>query len=195
MPTLTRWSIKTALAWAACATIIGVLLVWPGSPALPYPTYLHLLTVGWLSNLIFGVAHWMFPRASVEQPRGDVCLAWAAWGITLAPRHDLFGALLALCFAGFVVAYGYWISILAGNAAIAIASISYLSILFPALATVHHLDTVARIITTQNKPVFHLNDVTEDVADVIDEAGDRYTVRLPRKTGDIYEVGLVVKLA
>ncbi len=48
-------------------------------------------------------------------------------------------------FAGFVVAYGYWISILAGNAAIAIASISYLSILFPALATVHHLDTVAAL--------------------------------------------------
>ena len=58
-----------------------------------------------------------------------------------------------------------------------------------------HLDTVARIITTQNKPVFHLNYVTEDVADVIDEAGDRYTVRLPRKTGGIYEEGLVVKLA
>ena len=79
MPTLTRWSIKTALAWAACATIIGVLLVWPGSPALPYPTYLHLLTVGWLSNLIFGVAHWMFPRASAERPRGDVRPAWAGY--------------------------------------------------------------------------------------------------------------------
>ncbi len=47
--------------------------------------------------------------------------------------------------AGFVVAYGYWISILCGNAAIAIASISYLSILFPVLATASHLDTVAAL--------------------------------------------------
>ncbi len=59
----------------------GVLLVWPGAPSLPYPTYLHLFTVGWLSNLIFGVAHWMFPRASAERPRGDVRLAWAGWGM------------------------------------------------------------------------------------------------------------------
>lgn len=80
MPTVTRWSIKTALAWAAIAVIAGALLAWPGAPALPYPTYLHLLTVGWLSNLIFGVAHWMFPRASAEHPRGDVRLAWAGWG-------------------------------------------------------------------------------------------------------------------
>lgn len=80
MPTVTRWSIKIAFAWAAFGVIIGVLLVWPGAPALPYPTYLHLLTVGWISNLIFGVAHWMFPRASVEHPRGDARLAWGGWG-------------------------------------------------------------------------------------------------------------------
>lgn len=81
MPTVTRWVLKTALAWAAAAMIVGVLLAWPGAPSLPYPTYLHLLTVGWLSNLIFGVAHWMFPRASAEQPRGDVRTAWAGWGL------------------------------------------------------------------------------------------------------------------
>jgi hypothetical protein len=81
MPTVTRWSIKTALAWAGLAVVAGMLLAWPGAPALPYPTYLHLLTVGWLSNLIFGVAHWMFPRASGEAPRGDVRLAWGGWGM------------------------------------------------------------------------------------------------------------------
>ena len=81
MPTVTRWALKTALGWAATAMLVGVLLVWPGAPSLPYPTYLHLLTVGWLSNLIFGVAHWMFPRASAERPRGDVRTAWAGWGL------------------------------------------------------------------------------------------------------------------
>jgi uncharacterized protein involved in response to NO len=80
MPTVTRWSIRTALVWAGLAVVAGTLLAWPGASALPYPTYLHLLTVGWLSNLIFGVAHWMFPRGSAERPRGDVRLAWAGWG-------------------------------------------------------------------------------------------------------------------
>ena len=81
MPAVTRWALRTALACIAVTMIAGVLLVWPGAPALPYPTYLHLFTVGWLSNLIFGVAHWMFPRASAERPRGDVRLAWAGWGL------------------------------------------------------------------------------------------------------------------
>ena len=81
MPTVTQWALRTALGCAALTMVAGVLLAWPGAPSLPYPTYLHLFTVGWLSNLIFGVAHWMFPRASAERPRGDVRLAWAGWGL------------------------------------------------------------------------------------------------------------------
>jgi hypothetical protein len=81
MPAVTRWVLRTALLWAIVATATGVMLVWPGSPAFPYPTYLHLFMVGWLSNLIFGVAHWMFPRASATQPRGDARLAWMGWGL------------------------------------------------------------------------------------------------------------------
>lgn len=48
-------------------------------------------------------------------------------------------------FAGFIVAYGYWISILCGNAAIAIVSVSYFSVLFPALTTASHLDVWAAL--------------------------------------------------
>jgi hypothetical protein len=81
VPTVTRWVLRSAFVWAALALATGVLLAWPGAPAPVYPTYLHLLTVGWLSNLIFGVAHWMFPRASAESPRGDARLAWAGWGL------------------------------------------------------------------------------------------------------------------
>ena len=81
MPTVTRWVLKTAMLWVALAMGVGVLLVWPGATSLPYPTYLHLLTVGWLSNLIFGVAHWMFPRATAERPRGDERFAWVGWGL------------------------------------------------------------------------------------------------------------------
>lgn len=56
-------------------------------------------------------------------------------------------------------------------------------------------EALARVITTQRKPVFHLNYVTPHVQDLIDGAGDRYTVRLPRKRRDgSFEEGLRVKL-
>lgn len=120
MPTLTRWSLKTALCWAAIAMIVGMLLAWPGAPALPYPTYLHLLTVGWLSNLIFGVAHWMFPRASADAPRGDVRLAWAGWGMLNAGlllrilgevfRGSSSGAWLVIAAALQLVAVWLWVA-------------------------------------------------------------------------------------
>ena len=38
-------------------------------------------------------------------------------------------------FAGFLVGWGYWISIMCGNAAIAVALVSYLTVFFPTLAT------------------------------------------------------------
>lgn len=37
-------------------------------------------------------------------------------------------------FAGFLVAWGYWIAIMAGNAAIAVAMVSYLTVFFPTLS-------------------------------------------------------------
>jgi hypothetical protein len=41
------------------------------------PTYLHMLVVGWLTQLIFGVIYWMFPIISKENMRGNPKLAWA----------------------------------------------------------------------------------------------------------------------
>lgn len=56
-------------------------------------------------------------------------------------------------------------------------------------------ETIARIATVQRKPVFHLNYVTSYVKDVIDGAGDAYSVRLPRKRAGAYQEGVVVRLA
>jgi beta-lactamase superfamily II metal-dependent hydrolase len=58
-----------------------------------------------------------------------------------------------------------------------------------------HGEALARIVTSQAKPVFHLNYVTDHVQDLIDGAGDRYTVKLPRKRRDgTFEEGIAVKL-
>jgi hypothetical protein len=45
------------------------------------PVYFHLLMVGWISQLIFGVVFWMFPKYSAERPRGSEGLGWATYGL------------------------------------------------------------------------------------------------------------------
>jgi len=85
MPTLTRWFIKSALVYFVAALLIGVVLTARPILALPpalaalAPAYLHLLMVGWITQLIFGVVFWMFPRYSSEKPRGNESLALATY--------------------------------------------------------------------------------------------------------------------
>ena len=50
-------------------------------------------------------------------------------------------------FAGFLVAWGYWVSLWIGNAAITVAFISYLTVFIPELATNNLLTIVAGIIS------------------------------------------------
>jgi APA family basic amino acid/polyamine antiporter len=48
-------------------------------------------------------------------------------------------------FAGFLVVWGYWISIWSGNAAIAVAGVGYLSVFFPSLKENHLLSAIVAI--------------------------------------------------
>ncbi len=80
MPRLTRWFVRAGLVY-----LVGALVLWtvvalrPGEvPAGLRPTILHFFMVGWITQLIFGVAFWMFPRASARRVRGDERLGWAA---------------------------------------------------------------------------------------------------------------------
>jgi len=43
------------------------------------PTYVHMLVVGWITQMIFGVAYWMFPKYSPETPRGNNTIAIATF--------------------------------------------------------------------------------------------------------------------
>ena len=36
---------------------------------------------GWLTQLIFGVVFWMFPKYSADQPRGSNLLGWWTYGL------------------------------------------------------------------------------------------------------------------
>jgi hypothetical protein len=76
MPDLTRWFVKTSLLYLVAALVLGV-----AQPRLPTtgPVYVHLLVVGWITQMIFGVAYWMFPRYTREIPRGSDRLAIASY--------------------------------------------------------------------------------------------------------------------
>jgi hypothetical protein len=83
VPPLTRWLVKAALLWLVAALVLGLAMQLPLARVLllraAWPTYLHLLVVGWLTQLIFGVAFWLFPRYSAERPRGSTRLGWVSF--------------------------------------------------------------------------------------------------------------------
>lgn len=85
MPPLTRWYIKLALLYLVAALLLGALaaaqrpLGLPAIFAVAGPAYVHLLVVGWVTGMIFGVAYWMFPKHSAERPRGNNALALATF--------------------------------------------------------------------------------------------------------------------
>lgn len=87
MPAITRWFIKTSIIYLVTALLVGLVLAgrsfWPGLAVLAglSPVYFHLFMVGWVSQLIFGVVYWLFPKYSRERPRGYEWLGWATYGL------------------------------------------------------------------------------------------------------------------
>lgn len=88
MPPLVRWYVKSAFVYFALALFGGLMLAVQTAFDLPFdvpalgPVYFHLLMVGWVTQLIVGVAYWMFPKQSADNPRGSEALGWAIY-ITL----------------------------------------------------------------------------------------------------------------
>ena len=113
--------------WLCLARVVGTYI---GSGIFLLPA--QLAPYGW--NAFFG---WLVTIG------GALCLAYVfarlARAMPLAPGpfayvERAFGALPA-----FVVTWSYWISIIVGNAALGAAAVSYLSLFWPALATVSGL--------------------------------------------------------
>ena len=77
MPPLTRWFLKAALVYLILALCTGILLAMANPISGVFPVYFHLLTFGWLTQLIFGVALWMFPKYTPAKPRGHEWLGWS----------------------------------------------------------------------------------------------------------------------
>ena len=78
MPPVSRAFVRTALGCLAAGLAAGVLGALPGGglhvPALE-PVRVHLLVVGWLTGLVVGVAHWLFPARGRDRP------LWAVYAL------------------------------------------------------------------------------------------------------------------
>ena len=108
--------------WMCTALVTGNMI---GSGVFLLPAslapYGGLSLLGWLFTVAGAVVlALVFARLSRMVPR-----AGGPYAFTRAGFGD---------FAGFLVAWGYWISIWAGNAAIAVAFVSYLGFFFPVLS-------------------------------------------------------------
>lgn len=85
MPPLTRWYIKSAFIYLAAAMTLGVVLALGAIVQLPgwipylSPVFFHLIMVGWVTQMIFGVIFWMFPIVTRARPRGNERLGWATY--------------------------------------------------------------------------------------------------------------------
>jgi hypothetical protein len=86
MPPLARTFVKAAFVYLIVAFLLGALMMldrWLSFSRwlkVVYLSQLHLLMVGWITQLALGVAYWMFPRFRKEQdprPRGSDALAVA----------------------------------------------------------------------------------------------------------------------
>jgi hypothetical protein len=84
MPPIARNLIKAAFVYFIVAFLLGALMMldrWLSFSRwlrVVYLSQLHLLVVGWITQLALGVAYWMFPRFRKEQdprPRGSDVLA------------------------------------------------------------------------------------------------------------------------
>lgn len=80
MPLLTRTFVKTALVYLVLALLLGIVLALGVSNDL-FPVYIHMLVFGWLTQLIFGVVYWMFPKYSNQLPRGQETLGWITYAM------------------------------------------------------------------------------------------------------------------
>ena len=86
MPPIARVYVKAAFLYFLAAFLLGALMAldqWLDFSRwlkVIYLGQLHLLLVGWITQLSIGVAYWIFPRFLKEQdprPRGSDTLAWA----------------------------------------------------------------------------------------------------------------------
>lgn len=85
MPKICRYYIKAGMLYFVLAFAVGLIMaLHPFVPLIPNaaalrPVFFHMVMIGWISQLIIGVAIWMFPKYTRDMPRGNDRLSWAVF--------------------------------------------------------------------------------------------------------------------
>ncbi|MFI5234657.1 MAG: hypothetical protein ACHQXA_03010 [Gemmatimonadales bacterium] len=85
MPSLSLWFIRTALLELLTGVTLGAAMLaarggsWAPRLAGLLPLHVELLVLGWLANLVIGVAYWMLPKYPTGRERGAGAPVVAAW--------------------------------------------------------------------------------------------------------------------
>lgn len=124
MPPLTRWFVKTSFVYLALALLTGLLMEMQSALKLTalaglFPVYIHLFVLGWLTQLIFGVVFWMFPKHSAETPRGSETLGRWTYallnaGLLLRAFAEPMNSTQPNAFSGWILVISSVIQFLAG---------------------------------------------------------------------------------
>ena len=88
MPRVTMWFIRASLCHMMGGFVLGALLLASKGIAMPprvwalRPVHIEMLLVGWMIQLVLGVAIWIFPRFVLRQrPRRSEVTAWLAFAL------------------------------------------------------------------------------------------------------------------
>jgi len=91
MPRVSRWLVQASLVYLALGFTLGAVLLFnKGIPLTPVlvrllPAHIEFLLVGWVIQLVMGVATWIFPRFGVPRsPYGSEAAAWLAFALVNA---------------------------------------------------------------------------------------------------------------
>jgi len=116
MPALSVLIIRTALIYLLLGfTLGGLLLANKAIPLHPQiwqllPIHIEMLLIGWIVQLVMGVAFWMLPRFSKQPVRGNEIPVWASFillngGILLIAIESFLPAIVLLGIAGRVMEF------------------------------------------------------------------------------------------
>ena len=106
MPRVSAWFVRASLCHLVAGFVIGALLLAEKGIRLGLdawalrPVHIEMLLVGWMIQLVMGVAIWIFPRFVLRRaPQRSAVTAWLALGL-------LNGGVLLVCLGGTGVAVG-----------------------------------------------------------------------------------------
>jgi len=88
MPRVAAWFVRASLCHLVGGFVLGALLLASKGMALPAgiwalrSVHIEMLLVGWVIQLVLGVAIWIFPRFVLRQrPRRSEVTAWLAFAL------------------------------------------------------------------------------------------------------------------